>query len=118
MEDVVQALEFAGSFEGEDVERLLNDAQPSLVAARVATDGAQLLVADVEAALTEDDLVPDVDERRGQRPRLRVRCSKQVVGQALRCLRPDPGQAPEGFDETSDWLDEGSRHAPVTSPGS
>ena len=40
MEDVVEALELAGPLEGQDVERLLDDAQAALVATRVAADRA------------------------------------------------------------------------------
>ena len=43
VEDVVEALELARPLEGEDVERLLDDAQPGLVAARVAADRAERL---------------------------------------------------------------------------
>ena len=43
VEDVVEALELAGPLEGEHVERLLDDAQPRLVAARVAADRAERL---------------------------------------------------------------------------
>ena len=49
MQDVVQPLDLAGALQGEDVERLLDDAQPALVTRRIPTDGAQRLVADVEA---------------------------------------------------------------------
>ncbi len=111
-------LNSAGPLEGEDVERLLDDAQPALVPARVAADRAQLLVADVEAALAEDDLVADVDEGRRQRPGLGVGGAEQVVGQALRGLGSDARQARERFDQPRDGLDEGRGHAPITSPGS
>ena len=89
MEDVVDAAELAGPLEGQDVERLLDDAQPRLVAAGVAADRAQRRVADVEAALAEHDLLADRDERGGERPRLGVRGAEEVVGQALGGLRAD-----------------------------
>src|SRR4029077_9353481 len=63
MEEVVSAPELAGPFEGQHVERLLDDAQAALVATAVAADGAQRRVADVEALLAEDDLVAYRDER-------------------------------------------------------
>ena len=119
VEDVVEALELARPLEGEDVERLLDDAQPRLVAHRVAADRAQRLVADVEAAIAEDDLVADVDERRGQRPRLRVGGAQQVVGQALGGLGADARQARERLDQPRDGLDErgGHRATRPTCPG-
>ena len=63
------------ALEREDVERLLDDAQAGLIAARIPADGAELLVADVEAAFAEDDLVADVDEGCSQRPGLGIRGS-------------------------------------------
>ncbi len=75
------------------------------------------LVADVEAALAEDDLVADGDQGRGQRPRLRVGSTQQVVGQALGGLGTDPRQTREGLDQARDGLDEGRGHASITSPG-
>ena len=64
MQDVVDALELAGPLQRQDVERLLDDAQPGLVAAGVAADRAERRVADVEAPIAEDDLVADVDQGR------------------------------------------------------
>ena len=49
MQDVVAAAELTGAFEGEDVERLLDDTQAALVPGAIPTDGAARLVADVEA---------------------------------------------------------------------
>ena len=86
VEHVVETLELGRALEGEHIERLFDDTQPALVPASVATDRAQLLVADVEAALAEDDLVANVDEGRGQRPGFRVGRAEQVVGQPLRGL--------------------------------
>ncbi len=89
MEDVVAALELAGPLEGQDVERLLDDAQPGRVACRVAADRAQRRIADVEAQVAEDDLVADGDESRRQRPSLGVRRPQQVVRESLGGLRSD-----------------------------
>src|SRR5262245_50703988 len=110
MEHVVEAAELRRSLDREDIERLLDDAQPAAVTTDVATDRAQRRVADVEAALAEDDLVADRDERGGQRSGLRVRSAQQVVGQALRGLRADAGQARERLDEARDRLDEDRGH--------
>ena len=119
VEHVVEAAELAGPFEREDVERLLDDAQPASSRARVAADRAERRVADVEAALAEHDLVAGGDERRGERPRLRVRGAEDVVGQALRRLRADAGQAVERLDQLRDGLDEQGCHArgSVSGPG-
>ena len=116
MQDVVEALELARSIEGEDVEGLLHHAQPALVTTGVAADRAEGLIADVEADVAEDDLVADGHEGRGQRSRLGIGRAKQVVGQPLGGLRPDAREPGEGLDETCYRLDQGRRHASVTSP--
>ncbi len=41
VQDVIETLELGRPLQGQDVERLLHDAQPALVARRVAADGAQ-----------------------------------------------------------------------------
>ncbi len=72
MQDVIEALELRRPLEGEDIERLLDDAQASLVASRVPADRAERRVADVEAAIAEDDLVADIDEGGREDARLGV----------------------------------------------
>ena len=89
VEHVVAAAELAGALDGEHVQRLLDDAQPAVVAARVAADRAQRRVADVEAAVAEHDLVADGDQRPRERARLRVGRAQQVVRQALGRLGAD-----------------------------
>ena len=89
MEDVVDAVELAGALEREDVEWLLDDAQAGAVAAGVPADRAQRRVADVEAALAEDDLLAHRDEGGGQRACLGVGRSQEVIGQSLRRLGAD-----------------------------
>ena len=123
VEDVVAALERAGALDGQDVERLLDDAQPRLVARRVGADRAQRAGRDVEARLAVDDLVAHRDQRRRQRARLSLGRAQQVVGQPLGGLGPDAGQSRECLDEPRDRLDElrprqpvrpGMRRPPVT----
>ena len=119
MEDVIDALELAGPLQRQDVEGLLDDAQAGRVTTRVATDRAERRIADVEAAVAEDDLVADVDEGRGERAGLGIRGAEQVVRQALGGLGADPGQAREGIDEPRDRFDERGGHARTTTgPGS
>ena len=110
MEDVVHAPEDSRPFEGQDVKRLFDDAQAQRVAATVPTDRAARRVADVEAHLAEHDQLAHGDEGRGKRARLGVLGPKQVVGQPLRRLRADPGQAIECLDQARDRFDEGRRH--------
>ena len=110
-------LNSAGPLEREDVERLLDDAQPGLVAAVVATDQAERRITDVEAAFAEDDLLPDGDERRREGPGLGVGRAEQVVREPLRGLGPDAGQARERFDQPGDRLDQEARTRVVDMPG-
>jgi hypothetical protein len=116
VQDVVSTLELAGSVQGEHVQRFLDDAQPALVPTRIAADGTQRLIADVEAALAEHDLIAYGDESRGEASGFGVGRAKQVVGQALSGLWPDPRESPEGLDEARDRLDERGGHAPFTCP--
>jgi hypothetical protein len=107
VEDVIAPLELTRPFDGEDVERLLYHAQPRLVAAGIAADRAERLVRDVEAAVAEDDLISDGDERTGQRSGFRVGRAQEVKGQALCGLWTDPRQASEGLDQARDGFDDG-----------
>ena len=93
MQDVVAAPKGSGPLESEDVERLLDDAQPAVVTCAIEADRAHRLVGDVEAGGAVHDLIAYRRQRRGQRARLTVGCSQQVIGQALRRLGPDAGQA-------------------------
>ena len=92
MEDVVQPLELARPFEGEDIERLLDDAQSRLVAAGSRQIGQSGGVADVEAAVAEDDLVADVDEGGRQRARLGIGGTKEVKVSRCAVFGPIPGR--------------------------
>ena len=69
------------------------------------------LIADVEAAVAEDDLVSDGDERGREGAGLGVGRAEQVVRQALGGLWTDAGKARERFDQARDGLDEGGGHA-------
>ena len=94
MEDVVQALNSRASGRG----RAVSTSQPSLVAARVATDGANSL-ADVERA-SRRRLVYDVGAPRpAPSPPRPVRAAG--VGQALPSWG-HPGRRPKD-SQTSDW---------------
>ena len=110
MEDVVQASEDAGPLEGKDIQRLLDDAEAERVAAPVPTDRAAWGVADVEADLAEHDLLAHGNQGCGKRARLGILGPEQVIGQSLRGLRSDPGQAIERLDQARDGLDEGRYH--------
>ena len=117
VQDVVPAPELPRPLDGEDVERLLHHAHPAVVAAGIAADRAERRVADVEAAVAEDDLVADGDQRAGERAGLRVGGAQEVVGEPLRRLGADPGQARERLDQARDGLDDGAGHGRTVSRG-
>ena len=117
MEDVVCPLELAGPFEGEHVERLFDDTQTGLVTSGITADRTERLVADVEAAVAEDDLVSDGNESGRQSPSLGVLSAQQVERQALGGLRSDAGEARECLDEPGDGLDDWAGQGDPTCPG-
>ena len=107
VEHVVATLEGARPFQGQDVERLLHDAEPRVVAIRVEADGAARAGGDVEADVAEHDLVPHGNQGRGQGARLSLGRPQQEVGQPLGGLGADAGQPRERLDEARDGLDDG-----------
>ena len=64
---VVEAVELARALDGDDVGRLLDDADEARLAARVGADGAQLAFGEVEALPAEPDLLLDLGDGRRQR---------------------------------------------------
>jgi hypothetical protein len=111
VEHVVETPELARALEREDVERLLDDAQPEHVAGGVPADRAEGRVADVEAALAEHDLLPHRDQCLREGACLCLGRAQEVIGEALRGLGADAGQAREGVNEPGDRLDQESGHA-------
>jgi hypothetical protein len=92
LEDVVEAAELAAALDGQDVERLLDDAELGGVAARVAADAAEVALGDEEAAAAGADLVAQVEQRGAEALDLVARCAHAVEGEALRRLGPDAGE--------------------------
>src|SRR5450759_1737324 len=106
MKNVIEPLELTGPLQGQDVERLLNYAQTGRVPPGVGADGAYGPVADVEAALAENDLLTNGNQCCGQGSSFCLRSTQQVERQPRGRLRTDAGQASEGFDESSNRLDQ------------
>ncbi len=101
-EDVVDALEGAGLFQGHEVARLLDHADGGLIAAWVAADRAERLVGlgQVEADLAMADLllaarIASASSRASSAGHL-----KQVVSEPLGGLGADAGQASQGGDQS------------------
>src|SRR5450759_2017284 len=106
MKNVIEPLELTRPRQGQDVKRLLNHAQTGRVPPGVGADGAYRPVADVEAALAENDLLTNGNQCRGQGSSFCLRSTQQVERQPRGRLRTDAGQASEGFDESSNRLDQ------------
>lgn len=106
MKNVIEPLELTGPLQGQDVERFLNHAQTGRVPPGVGANGAHRPVADVEAALAENDLFTDGYQCRGQGSSFCLRSTQQVERQSRGRLRTDAWQASEGFDESSNRLDQ------------
>src|SRR5204863_5130088 len=113
-EDVVEAAELVGPLERDEVDRLLDDADDGMVAARVDADRAQLLLREVAALAAEADALLHLLDRGGERERLVAARLEQVEREALRRSRPDPREARQLRDEV---LDGGAEHGPIV-PGS
>ena len=65
-EHVVLAAELPGALDGDDVLRLLDDADEAGVASRVAADRARRLLGHVAADLAEPHLVADLEQDLGE----------------------------------------------------
>src|SRR2546425_1915296 len=103
-QDVVAPLELAGALHGEQIIRLLHDAEHAGVARGVGTDTARVLVGDVEADRAVDDALLDGGERARQLAHLLRGAFQQKKRQPLSRLGPDTGQALERVDEPRDGL--------------
>ena len=89
----------AGALDGDDVERLFDDADGVGGAVGVGADGAGVGVGDVLADAAELGAVLDLEERVGERFGFGARGAEDVVGEALGALGADAGQAVEGVDQ-------------------
>ena len=109
-EHVVEAAVLVRPLERDDVDRLLDDADRRVVAARVEADPAGLVLGQVAALAAEADALLHLHERARERERLLRRPLEDVEREPLRRALPDPGQARELRDEV---LDGGAEHAPL-----
>jgi hypothetical protein len=93
MEDVIATFEGSRPLDRQHIKRLFDETQARVIAHGIGADGAQRPGADVEAAVTEDDVIPDRDEGRGQGPRLRVWSAQEMIRQPLGGLGTDSRQS-------------------------
>ena len=88
-EHVVEAVVGVRALERDDVDRLLDDADRRVVAARVEADRAGLLLGQVPALAAEADALLHLGERRRERERLLRRPLQDVEREPLRRPLPD-----------------------------
>ena len=91
-------------FEGGHVHRLLYHADSGSVTARVLAEAAWVGLGDVGAGGAEDDPLLDGENGFGERARVLVPHSYEVVRQSLGRLWTDPRQFMKLFDELPDWV--------------
>src|SRR5579884_939566 len=113
-EHVVELAVLVRALERDDVDRLLDDADRRLVAARVEADRARLVLGQIAALAAEADALLHLGDRRRERERLGARPLQDVERKPLRSSLPDAGQARQLGDEV---LDGGAEHAAIV-PGS
>ena len=95
VEDVVAALELAGTLDGQDVERLFDDAQHAGLSGRGRRRPGRdrLGVGDVVAVGAEAGVFLESARAAGQVTRLLLFAAEQEEGQARGGFGPDAGQA-------------------------
>src|SRR6185437_13629736 len=91
-EHVVHAAKLPRPLDRADVRYLLHDADDRAVAPRVATDRAQLVLGEIEAAGARAHALAEGDECLGQALRLLGGLAKEMIGQAKRRLPTDAGE--------------------------
>ena len=101
---MVAALVLAGALHGQQIVRLLDDAEQRRVARGVGADAAGVLVGDVEAGRAGDDALLEGDERLGQLAHLVGRPLEEKERHPLGRLGPHAGQPLERLDESRDGL--------------
>ena len=92
-EDVVQAAKLARPFDGDQVDRLFDDADERVVAAGVEADRAALLLGEVAALVAEADTLLDVLDRRRERECLVLGTLQEVEREPVRSASPHAGKA-------------------------
>src|SRR6202011_3620143 len=78
LQHVVSTPELVGLFDGDDVLRLLDNADHMKVPAVVSADPAQIALSHVETSPAEDDLVLHLDDRPSQAQRIFLRQLEEV----------------------------------------
>ena len=86
-------------FDCDHVERFFDDADFGAVPLQVAANDALLRFAEVGAGFTENNFVLDAEDGRGKLFGFFLRHTNQVIREALRDFRADPGQPVKRLDQ-------------------
>lgn len=97
-QDMIAPLEASRALDGNDVERLLDHAQDAVVAPRIKTDAAPIILGDVEAAFADFELV-DVFEALSEILKLFLILFEKIQNQPLRHFRTDGRKRSEMADQ-------------------
>lgn len=106
VEDVVEAAELAGSFDGEEVRHLGDDAEHGVVATLISADRAVNSVAQHAALPASANAIAYRRELLDQRRNLLPRLPKEGEGVPLGRLRSHSWESPKAVDELLDgfWV--------------
>ena len=96
---MVKPLVVFHALDGGDVLRLLDDADLRAVALFRGADGARILVGEIAADAAEADLLPRLDDRFGERLRLRRVHVEDVISKTHCRLGANARQCAKVFDE-------------------
>ena len=88
---MVEAAVLTRPLDGDQVDRLFDDADERVVAPGVAADGADLFLSQVPALAAEANAFLHVLDRRSQRERFVLRPLQQVECEPVRRARPHAG---------------------------
>ena len=100
MQDVIRPAKSARTLHGDDIRRILHDADRCLVAPIVGADGTQPAgLGDIAATLAEGKLGLHLLERIGQAGYVLIRLTHQPKGNSLRRLRTHAGKSTKFVDD-------------------
>jgi len=99
VQDVIEAVVAARLLDGDEVVRLLDDADHRAVAGRRGAEAARVNVRQVVAHRARDDLALHLFERLDEALNFRFGHPQHVEGETLRRLLPDAGQTLELVNE-------------------
>jgi hypothetical protein len=99
MKDMIDSLEYTGLLNGQDIQRLLDDADSRVISLGIGADCAGISFGDIEAGGTLDDAFFYPRNGLGKTARLVCRASQDEECQSLGCFGTDAWQLSQLFDK-------------------